>query len=117
MLQQFGATVTAVASVRKALWAIEKSPPDVLVSDLGMPEEDGYTLIRELRNLEPEIGGQIPAIALTACTTQQDSTRALESGFEMYVTKPVEPANLIDAIAKLAQRNCTVNSEQLTVNS
>jgi PAS domain S-box-containing protein len=117
MLQQFGATVTAVASVRKALWAIEKSPPDVLVSDIGMPEEDGYTLIRELRNLEPEIGGQIPAIALTACTTQQDSTRALESGFEMYVTKPVEPANLIDAIAKLAQRNCTVNSEQLTVNS
>ncbi|KAB8316921.1 response regulator [Tolypothrix campylonemoides VB511288] len=117
ILQQFGATVTAVASVRKALWAIEKSLPDVLVSDIGMPEEDGYTLIREVRNLEPEIGGQIPAIALSAYVTEQDCTRALQSGFEMYVTKPVEPANLIDAIAKLTQRNCTtvpaaVNSEQ-----
>ncbi|BAY43197.1 PAS/PAC sensor hybrid histidine kinase [Scytonema sp. HK-05] len=111
VLQQFGATVTAVASVRKALRAIEKSPPDILLSDIGMPEEDGYTLIREVRNLEPEVGGQIPAIALSAYAREQDCTRALELGFEMYVTKPVEPANLIDAIVKLAQRNCT------TVNS
>ncbi|WP_017315803.1 hybrid sensor histidine kinase/response regulator [Mastigocladopsis repens] len=106
MLQQFGATVTSVASVRQALSAIEKSLPDVLVSDIGMPEEDGYTLIREVRNLEPEIGGHIPAIALTAYVREQDCTRALESGFQMYVTKPVEPANLINAIAKMAQRNC-----------
>lgn len=108
VLQQYGATVTAVASVRKALSVIEKLPPDVLVSDLGMPEEDGYTLIREVRNLEPEVGGQIPAIALSAYVREQDCTRALESGFEMCVPKPIEPAHLIDAIAKVAQRNCTV---------
>ncbi|BAZ19944.1 two-component hybrid sensor and regulator [Kalymmatonema gypsitolerans NIES-4073] len=108
VLQQFGATVTVVASVRKALSAIEKSPPDVLLSDIGMPEEDGYTLIREVRNLEPEVGGQIPAIALSAYVREQDCTRALESGFQMYVTKPVEPAKLIDAITKLAQTNCTL---------
>ncbi|ARV61758.1 hybrid sensor histidine kinase/response regulator [Nostocales cyanobacterium HT-58-2] len=107
-LQQYGATVIAVGSVRQALSAIEKLPPDVLISDIGMPEEDGYTLIREVRNLEPEIGGQIPAIALTAYVREQDCTRALESGFQIYVTKPVEPVNLIDAIAKLTQRNCAV---------
>lgn len=107
VLQQSGATVTAVASVRQALTAIEKSPPDVLVSDIGMPEEDGYSLIRELRNLEPEIGGHIPAIALTAYVREQDCNRALESGFQMYVTKPVEPVNLINSLTTLLQRNDT----------
>ncbi|KYC39055.1 hybrid sensor histidine kinase/response regulator [Scytonema hofmannii PCC 7110] len=104
VLQQHGATVTAVASVRQALSTIEKSPPDVLVSDIGMPEEDGYTLIDKLRNLEPEIGGQIPAIALTAYVREQDCYRALEYGFQEYVTKPVEPTHLINSVTKLIQR-------------
>ncbi|GAB1542462.1 response regulator [Scytonema sp. NUACC21] len=105
VLQQHGATVTAVASVRLALSAIEKSPPDILVSDIGMPEEDGYNLMSELRNLEPEIGGQIPAIALTAYVREQDGSRALESGFQLYVTKPVEPANLINSVTQLLQQD------------
>ncbi|MUH01713.1 response regulator [Scytonema sp. UIC 10036] len=103
VLQQHGANVTAVASVHQALSTIETSLPDVLVSDIGMPEEDGYTLIRKLRNLEPEIGGQIPAIALTAYVKEQDCNRALELGFQEYVTKPVEPSNLINSVTKLIQ--------------
>lgn len=105
VLQQHGANVTAVASVRQALSTIEKSPPDVLVSDIGMPEEDGYTLIRKLRNLEPEIGGQIPAIALTAYVREQDCDRALEFGFQEYVTKPVEATHLINSVTKLIQHS------------
>jgi PAS domain S-box-containing protein len=104
VLQQYGAIVTAVRSVRQALSTIEKSLPDLLVSGIGMPEEDGYSLIRKLRNLEPEIGGQIPAIALTADATEQDCPQALTSGFQEYVTKPVEPINLINSVTKLIQR-------------
>jgi len=111
VLQQCGATVTSVASVSLALLALEQSQPDVLVSDIGMPEEDGYTLIRKVRNLEPNKGGQIPAIALTAYVREQDCTKALESGFHMYVSKPVEPTQLINSVAKLAQRNHTLESE------
>ncbi|GAA6615422.1 response regulator [Scytonema sp. NUACC26] len=104
VLQQYGATVIAVASVRQALSTIEESLPDVLVSDIGIPEEDGYSLIRKLRNLEPEIGGRIPAIALTAYAREQDCHQALASGFQEYVTKPVEPIHLINSVTKLIQR-------------
>ena len=112
VLQQCGANVISVASVRLALLALEQSQPDVLVSDIGMPEEDGYTLIRKLRNLAPDKGGQIPAIALTAYVREQDCTKALELGFHMYVSKPVEPAELINSVAKLVQRNHTLKEVQ-----
>ncbi|WP_026732099.1 hybrid sensor histidine kinase/response regulator [Fischerella sp. PCC 9605] len=108
VLQECGAKVTAVASVRLALLALEQSQPDVLISDISMPEEDGYTLIRQLRNLEAEKGGHLPAIALTAYARPQDCQQALESGFQMYVSKPVEPTQLINSVAKLMQRNCIV---------
>ncbi|OUL26124.1 response regulator [Nostoc sp. 106C] len=105
-LQQAGAEVRAVTSVNEALSAIQEYPPDILISDIGMPEEDGYTLIRKLRRLEPERGGRIPAIALTAYAREEDTTQALEAGFHMYAAKPVEPAKLIDMIVKLSELNC-----------
>jgi PAS domain S-box-containing protein len=110
VLQESGATVTAVTSARVALSAIEQLQPDILVSDIGMPEEDGYSLIRKIRNLKPDKGGQTPAIALTAYVRQQDSQQAFESGYHMFVSKPVEPAQLITSVIKLVQSNCKAPS-------
>ncbi|BAU08574.1 response regulator [Fischerella sp. NIES-3754] len=104
VLQESGAEVTAVDSVQSALLIIAKSLPDVLISDISMPEEDGYTLIRKIRNLQPEQGRDLPAIALTAYARPQDCQQALDAGFQMYVSKPVEPNQLIHSVAKLMQR-------------
>jgi PAS domain S-box-containing protein len=104
-LQQAGAQVKAVNSVKEALSAIQQYPLDILISDIGMPEEDGYTLIRKIRLLPPEQGGRIPAIALTAYARVEDAKEALEAGFHMYASKPVEAITLIDAIVKLAELN------------
>lgn len=105
-LQQAGAEVTAVTSVNEALSAITQNPLDILISDIGMPEEDGYTLIRKVRLLQPDRGGLIPAIALTAYAREEDTTQAIEAGFHMYASKPVEPTKLINMIVKLAELNC-----------
>ncbi|BAY96951.1 PAS/PAC sensor hybrid histidine kinase [Tolypothrix tenuis PCC 7101] len=104
-LQQSGATVRAVSSVNEAILAIQEYPPEILISDIGMPEEDGYTLIRKVRLLEAERGGQIPAIALTAYAREEDSTEAIAAGFHMYASKPIEPAKLINMIVKLLKVN------------
>ncbi|MBD2210059.1 response regulator [Nostoc linckia FACHB-104] len=104
-LQQSGAAVRAVSSVNEAMLAIQDYPPEILISDIGMPEEDGYTLIRKIRLLEPERGGQIPAIALTAYAREEDSTEAIAAGFHMYASKPIEPAKLINMIVKLLKVN------------
>lgn len=100
-LQESGARVKAAASVKEALSEIQQYPPDILISDIGMPTEDGYTLIRKLRLLEAEQGGQIPAIALTAYAREEDTTAALTAGFNMYASKPVELTTLINMITKL----------------
>ncbi|MDZ7960345.1 MAG: response regulator [Aulosira sp. DedQUE10] len=105
-LQQSGATVRAVSSVSEAMLEIQQYPPEILISDIGMPEEDGYALIRKVRLLEPEQGGQIPAIALTAYAREEDSTEAIEAGFDMYASKPIEPAKLINMIVKLLEVRC-----------
>jgi PAS domain S-box-containing protein len=104
VLQESGAEVTAVDSVQSALLMIAKSLPDVLISDISMPEEDGYTLIRKIRSFQPEQGRDLPAIALTAYARPQDCQQALDAGFQMYVSKPVEPNQLIHSVAKLMQR-------------
>ena len=101
VLEQSGAVVTAVASANEGLAAIDKSPPDVLVSDIGMPEKDGYALMRALRERSPKLGGTIPAIALTAYARQEDTQLALSAGFQMHVTKPVEPDKLVTVLANL----------------
>ncbi|HLO50428.1 MAG TPA: PAS domain-containing protein [Kamptonema sp.] len=99
-----GGQVTAVATAAQAFEAICQSRPDVLVSDIGMPEADGYTLIRKVRRLAPELGGKIPAVAITAYASEKDRQQALDAGFSVYVRKPAEPAKLIAAIAKLIEQ-------------
>jgi CheY-like chemotaxis protein len=106
VLTEAGARVTAVGSVREALEIVEQTRPDVLVSDIGMPAEDGYTLIRRIRAMEKAVG-RIPAAALTAYATLQDRTRALSAGYSTHLPKPIEPAELTAVVASLAGRGRT----------
>ncbi|MGI8639946.1 MAG: CHASE3 domain-containing protein [Pyrinomonadaceae bacterium] len=99
-----GATVISADSAENALAEIREKNPDVLVSDIGMPNEDGYSLIRKVRALHGEQQRNIPAIALTAFTRAQDRMRALSSGFQNHVSKPVEPDELATVIASLTGR-------------
>jgi PAS domain S-box-containing protein len=104
LLQKCRAHVTAAASAAEALSALDSFRPDVLLSDLGMPGEDGYSLIRQLRRREDGDALALPAIALTAYARTEDRNRALAEGFHFYVTKPVEPNTLIAAVARAAGR-------------
>jgi PAS domain S-box-containing protein len=99
-LTHYGATVITANSAASALQAVENQNPDVLVSDIGMPDEDGYSLIRKVRAQDIEI----PAVALTAFTRAQDRMRALSAGFQNHVAKPVEPEELVTVIASLTGR-------------
>ena len=101
VLSQSGANVTAVASGLEALQALEQFTPDVLVSDIGMPEMDGYMLMQQIRSRSPNQGGNIRAIALTAYAAEIDQKRALQVGFQTHITKPVEPEKLVRAIVSL----------------
>ncbi|WP_390841956.1 MULTISPECIES: ATP-binding protein [Nostoc] len=103
LLEQYQANVTAVASAVEAIATFSESKPDVLVSDIGMPEVDGYMLMRQVRALPPEQGGQIKAIALTAYAGEIDYQQAMLAGFQRHVPKPVEPEVLVKAIADLVQ--------------
>ena len=105
LLRRCRAHVEAVASAADALAAIRRSRPDVLLSDIGMPGEDGYMLIQQVRALEEQTGlGKIPAVALTAFARAEDRRRALMAGFQMHVPKPVEAAELTAVVANLAGR-------------
>jgi len=95
--------VQAASSVTEALETLQWHKPDVLVSDLAMPDEDGYSLIGKVRALEAAGGKPIPTVALTAYGRVEDRARALSAGFNMFVPKPVEPQELIAAIANLAE--------------
>lgn len=101
LLEMYGANVTSVASAVEALAALAQYRADVLVSDIGMPEMDGYMLMRQVKALPPEQGGQMPAIALTAYAGEIDYQQAMLAGFQKHVPKPVEPAKLVEAIASL----------------
>jgi signal transduction histidine kinase/ActR/RegA family two-component response regulator len=101
ILTQAGASVTAVASVREALQMLDVEPPDALVSDIGLPDEDGYGLIRQIRLYEAEHGGFLPAVALTGHARAEDRARILAAGFQAYVPKPVDPVELTAAIATI----------------
>jgi PAS domain S-box-containing protein len=102
LLTQYGAEVTTVASAAEVLATLESFQPDVLVSDIGMPDVDGYALIQQIRALPPEKGGQIPAIALTAYARAEDRQQALSSGYQRHVTKPIEPEQFVQAVMALA---------------
>jgi CheY-like chemotaxis protein len=104
LLEQCGARVTAVGSAQDAqavLASEQQKRPDILISDVSMPEIDGYDLIRRIRELPPEKGGRIPAVALTAYGRSIDRIRALSAGFQMHMPKPVEPAELATVVASL----------------
>ena len=103
LLTQAGAGVDAVASVSDALLALEAQRPDVLVSDIALPDEDGYALLRQIRQHEAGHGGFLPAIALTGYARMEDRTDVLAAGFQAHVPKPVQPAELIAAIAAVAR--------------
>ncbi|MHC5856430.1 PAS domain S-box protein [Nostoc sp.] len=101
ILQDYGVEVTAVASAQEALQALSESIPDVLISDIGMPKTDGYMLMREVRSRSPQQGGSVPAIALTAYAGEMNQQQALAAGFQMHISKPVDPDVLVKAIADL----------------
>ena len=101
ILEQAGATAICVSSGTAALQQLNESKPDVLIADIGMPHIDGYTLIRQIRQLSPEQGGQIPAIALSAFAGEINQQQALAAGFGMHISKPVQPEELVTAIAHL----------------
>ncbi len=101
LLEQAGAEVTTTASAKEALAALEHFKPDILVSDIGMPDMDGYMLMSQVRLLPPNQGGTIPAIALTAYAGELNQQQALAAGFQRHITKPIEPQELIKAITSL----------------
>ncbi len=110
VLEQFGAQVTAASCAREAIAYLQSYSPHVLVSDIGMPEEDGYSLIRQVRDLEQQRGEKIPALALTAYATEQDQKQALAAGFQMHLAKPIDPAELVTVVAELAGITKTINA-------
>ena len=105
MLEGFGAEVRMAENGHAALTLLLSLRPDVLVADLGMPEMDGYALIKQIRALEPDYGGQTPAVAVTAYASPQDRLRALQAGYQNHVAKPVEADELAIVIASLAGRS------------
>ena len=112
MLEIAGATVSTAGSASEAMERILATRPDVLICDLGMPGEDGYSLIRKLRALEESQEGTLPAIALTAYARWDDRTRAIRSGFQNHLAKPVEPAELLAVVSGLARRGITTPPRQ-----
>jgi PAS domain S-box-containing protein len=105
MLSRYGAETRAAESAPEAIRLLVEWEPDVLVSDIGMPGEDGYQLIAKVRALPVERGGAIPAIALTAYASGQDRQRALSNGFQTHLAKPIEPVELARVVARAAGRD------------
>lgn len=109
ILRQKGAVVTQANSASQAFSIISNTDkdqlPELLISDIGMPDEDGYSLLRRIRALPPEQGGHMPAIAVTAFTSADDRRRALETGFQSHVSKPIDTEELVQIVARLSNRS------------
>ena len=105
MLEDFGARVTTVPGVPEALESLERERPNVVLSDIEMPGEDGYALIRRVRALPPDRGGQTPAAALTGLATPEDRARALRAGFQDHATKPIDAGQLLRIVTTLAEQS------------
>ena len=102
LLRRFGADVIPAASVEEALAGLAAKRPDVLVTDLAMPDEDGFTLIRKVRTMERAGGSRLPAIAVTALASAEERQRAMAAGFDLHLAKPVEPLDVVNAVARAA---------------
>lgn len=103
-LSEYGALVKAVSSTDEALQQLSEMQPDVLLSDIGMPGEDGYTLMRRIRSQPTSAYREIPAAALTAYAREEDRVKALEAGFQFHIPKPIDPVRLLAVVIKLAGR-------------
>lgn len=101
VLREAGARVLLASSAGEALAKLSRFRPDVLLSDLGMPNVDGYMLLKQIRTLMPELGGQVPAIALSAYASEYNQQQILAAGFQLHIAKPVEPKALVMAVASL----------------
>ena len=110
MLLAAGATVTRAGSAHDALRAVRQNPPDVLVSDVAMPEVDGHALVGRIRSLPGELG-RLPCIALTAHASEADRERALRSGFDFYLSKPVDAVRLTALVAEAVRRHVATLKE------
>jgi CheY-like chemotaxis protein len=104
VLQRAGAEVTTAGSAAEAMAALDRSRFHILVSDIMMPDEDGYSLLRRVRALPPERGGRVPAVALTAHSLVQDRLQSLRAGFQTHVPKPLVPEELVEVVASLVYR-------------
>jgi signal transduction histidine kinase/ActR/RegA family two-component response regulator len=104
VLEQAGAIVTSVGSAEEAMHAIREKPPSLIVSDIGMPGEDGYALIARVRALPAERGGRVPAVAVTAFTRSEDRARALRAGYTAHVGKPIDPSELVTLATNVTTR-------------
>jgi signal transduction histidine kinase/ActR/RegA family two-component response regulator len=104
MLEACGVHVATASSALEALAEVARWRPDVLLCDIGMPEMDGYQLLRAIRTLPPEQGGETPAAAVTAYARPEDHQQTIDAGYAIHVTKPVEPVQLLEAVARLAGR-------------
>src|SRR2546422_661415 len=105
ILRSSGADVMAAACAEEALEQVEQWHPDILVSDIGLPGDDGYVLIQKLRQRQGDYGRSMPALAVTAYARAEDRTRALSAGFQLHVAKPLEPADFVAAIARLVRKD------------
>lgn len=110
VLKEAGAKVTAVGSASEALQLLSTTPFDILLSDIGMPEMDGYALIREIRKSRDDRGRNLPAIALTAYAGEYEQREAIVSGFQGHLAKPVDPAEIVTVVARMFDINsgCTL---------
>lgn len=105
VLEGSGLFVTSVGSAEQALAALERQRPDLLISDIGMPEEDGYIMIRKVRALDREHGGLTPAAALTAYAGDEARRQSLSAGYQLHLAKPIDPGELVSALRNLIQAN------------
>jgi CheY-like chemotaxis protein len=103
-LSLYGAEVIPVATAAEAMAALERDRPDVILSDIGLPDQDGLELIRRVRQLPPARGGRVPAVGLTAFTLCDDAERAARAGFQCHFRKPVETGMLFETLARLGRQ-------------
>jgi CheY-like chemotaxis protein len=104
IFEQYQAQVKTAGSVDEAIEVIEEWKPDVLISDISMPNKDGYSLIRSIRIKEAEVGGFLPAVAVTGCVFPENRSLAFNAGFQMFILKPFYSDELITVVAKLTGR-------------
>jgi CheY-like chemotaxis protein len=113
-LEQYGARVVIASSAREARERFDREAPDVLISDLIMPEEDGLDLIRDIRSRDEQHGGRTPAAALTGLARSEDRRRAFAAGYQIHVAKPIDPYELAAAVEFLAHPPATAALAEVT---